>query len=495
MPSENPAPQPVFQKALFFSPLIAAAIVILCINAYVISSLIALPFIRDPWEGGIMAEAWRAASGQPVYENPDTGHATHLYGALWSYVLAIPIHLFGFSFEWGRWISFACFLALTFFLARLASGRNANGYLAFCWACLFGLSFQIAHYSINVRPDMAAYLAMAAGIWCCARGLEGRIVAMVTGCLCITVAFFLKQTAAAGALVPLVAVFLAEPRGSWKRLALAALPLATVAAAFVGIRWFAPWVQYYMVGAIGSYSFRKAELIAGLYSLATAVPVFLATVIAGAVGRCYPREAADRWLFASLLVFFPVSLLSRAKIGGDVNSYYPALACMLVLALRMARGIYEKLAGQTTPAITFLVSCAGALLIVQSVLGDVNTNLAYARYRHGDNQYAKLADLIRNLPGKVVSPDDPSLLLMAGRSPGRCAMFEAEINVKEGRYGAIPPPRVMNEIRSADFVVRTRGTYVELISDADLSSAGFVSLDVPALRGSAYQIWRRATPR
>jgi hypothetical protein len=348
---------------------------------------------------------------------------------------------------------------------------------------------------VSARPDFAAFLVMTFGLWLVASALEREKLPpllLFAGAAVIAAAFFLKQTAAAGAFVPLVALALQPALWSGKRLLAAAVPSIIVAAVIGALNLFAPIISAYMIRGVGSYTIQTARLPEAAYALASAVPAFFAAAAIAAIAGARLRGTPERWLAAAAVIFVPVSLMSRLKVGGDVNSYYPALACLLALALRLGASAAATLAPARRSRLAALVfGGSAALLLLRSTLGDLGAATRYAGYRHGDGRYAEAVRTIASLEGKVAAPDDPTLLIGAGRAPGRCAMFEEEMNVQHGFYGTLPPPRVMEEIAVVDFVMRTKGSFVELLSAAALAQAGFAQVDVPALRGSAYELWQR----
>src|SRR5213075_701187 len=77
-------------------PVIGASVVIAALSIAVSAVRTFQTYPHDPWESIIIADAYRASIGLPVYTDPETeaGHATHMYGPLMIYTIGL---LFSFT--------------------------------------------------------------------------------------------------------------------------------------------------------------------------------------------------------------------------------------------------------------------------------------------------------------------------------------------------------------------------------------------------------------
>jgi hypothetical protein len=64
------------------APVLVAAAIICLISGFNLFRLVTAPAPRTPWEAVQVLEAWRSLHGMPVYERPDAGHSTQVYGRL-----------------------------------------------------------------------------------------------------------------------------------------------------------------------------------------------------------------------------------------------------------------------------------------------------------------------------------------------------------------------------------------------------------------------------
>ncbi|MBC8108016.1 MAG: hypothetical protein H7Z14_15620 [Anaerolineae bacterium] len=70
------------------------------------------PFPLNSWESAIVVDDWRAAHGQAVYTDAQSGHATHMYGALATFASAPFVRAIGPDPRIARAISFVAASAL-----------------------------------------------------------------------------------------------------------------------------------------------------------------------------------------------------------------------------------------------------------------------------------------------------------------------------------------------------------------------------------------------
>src|SRR5690606_33531784 len=153
-----------------------------------------------------------------------------------------------------------------------------------------------------------------------------------------------------------------------------------------------------------------------------------------------PRGEGEAWALGAMLVAWPVGTLTASKLGGEVNSHLPLLLAGAVWALlrlpstgALAEGPGRARAG------------APALLALLLLLGTAHDGrrmwwIAFAA-AHGDASRPAVAAALRDLPGRVVGPDDPALVLEGGHAPGGCLAMELDADGWSGRL----PPSVARE--------------------------------------------------
>ena len=100
----------------------------------------------------------------PVYEPPDGGHSTHVYGALVPWIQ-------GEIFRWtapnnvsGRVLTLVSALAAVTLLAVTMRGDPSRWYFAIAWAAILGVNHRSGQYFAENRPDMTAILFATAGV-------------------------------------------------------------------------------------------------------------------------------------------------------------------------------------------------------------------------------------------------------------------------------------------------------------------------------------------
>ena len=72
---------------------------------------------HDPWESIIVADAYRASVGLPVYTDPAMDHSTHIYGPLIFYTVGLIFKVTGVNLIAGRVVAL---LATIWIIAALA---------------------------------------------------------------------------------------------------------------------------------------------------------------------------------------------------------------------------------------------------------------------------------------------------------------------------------------------------------------------------------------
>jgi len=468
---------------LWLPPAIAAACIVIAIGEGFLLTILA-PQPENPWESGQVVEAWRTLHGSPVYEWPDSGHATHCYGALAPWVLGAAFRLTGPTIWTGRVLELSCALALVGILLTICRRwRSYSWPVAMVAGALFlGLDASSGHYFVQNRPDMMALLVGVVGLVLLYRASQGAgwvhytmgIVLLLLGCL-------LKQTAAMLSLVPAAPFLLDKSRRPIARISLAFGPLVSVALLFLVLRAAYPVVYYYMVAMMKAYRVLPSKAAEGILLLARAIPLFL-VCIAVWVRRDNPqREPLMTWVLSALFITIPASVVAFGKQGGAPNSLLPALFAM---ALFSALYLPELLAPIADPAIRpsrrlAFSGIVGLFLLIGALEGIINVT-HHPRYADYPVVVEKIAALA---PQRVVAPEDPTIPLLALGTAGRNIYLELDALGRPPQW----PRYLVEEIRNADYVVDVRNWWEDLVPEEMLRQLGFEIVS----RFDHYSIWRR----
>jgi hypothetical protein len=493
----------------------AVLLLVVALNTLPSAALVSKPYPLDPWNGPMTVEAARVSMGLPQYEDRVSGHATHCYGALASRAL-------GWVFRWtgpgnapARWVSWGAAFLLSAGVS-LAAFRGAGAFwLLFGFAAVWSANLKTYNYFINARPDVCAALFATASAFLLCRAEVARRGALLraAGVALLLVGFFLKQTAAMVALFPPVALalrFRQAPDGGRARAWVAALlPLAAVLGCLLVLRGFFPLAFHYMVVVARDQPIRVREILPNALGILVGMPLFVVALLDWARRVAAGEARLDRklaWLLAAALVCVPASAVTWAKLGGAINSSLPALLALNVFALAWAR---EFVCGRAGAARRGAVALALALLVLAST---VSQSSLYRRFLGGNRplsrgggaaalqetrrfhrgtlgraaEYEAAIRVARDLPGKVLSPVDPTLVLLARGEVTRSLALEYDSLSWPNEL----PAYLRGEIEQADYVVEVLNTqYSDQVDARRLSAMGFVKTD---LLGEAenYAVWR-----
>jgi hypothetical protein len=108
-----------------------------------------------------------------------------------------------------------------------------------------------------------------------------------------------------------------------------------------------------------------------------------------------------------------------------------------------------------------------------------------------DGEYWKAVSVVRELPGKVICPEDPTIPFYARGYVGLNVYSENDTHLHNGIWPDRPTPAVMAEIRAADYVV-DHCEFIE-VGESLFRELGFEPVkDVP-LDPKCYRVWRRGS--
>jgi hypothetical protein len=479
------------------APLLAAAVFIILISGFNLTRLIYAPAPRNPWEALQIVEGWRSVQRMPVYDLSPAGHATHMYGALAPWVQGELFRWVGPNNISGRVLSLCSSLLLVIVLVVGLVGARPAWYLPVACAAMIGVSHRCGHYFAENRPDMTALLFATIGIYFLAAGNERRRPAyFILGSACLVVGFFFKQTATPFSIVPLVALCL---RGRWPtrwEISLALVPVTIVCGVILGLKYLSPAVHHYMIEVPGAYSINWPRFVKFLADPLLDSPLFV-VLLAECVffdERSFREDPRLLWLMAVLAVTIPLSALARAKAGGAANSLLPMLLPMMAFcAFRLPR-LLERLEHRRAPLVPrFLAGSFLAILLFCTIFPHLTVaNAIIPPKSRWDPGYWQAVALARELPGKVVSPEDPTIALHAKRYAGHNLTAEKDAQPLNGNWTEAIPDRVVEEIRRADYVFDLTDYWGANIDEALLSDLGFEPATPANLDSGCYKLWRRA---
>jgi hypothetical protein len=465
--------------------LLLLVLVPLGLNAFVTLLRIAPSWPMTPWEPALLTEGWRLAHGLPVY---DDSHATHMYGPLFTVWLAGLQSLFGFNYPAIR---------LAFVLLGVAS---AVGLAVLTCPTVKSWRFLLAatlFLSCNVQTglgfshgwsDMPALLLAVAGLYVLL-GRAGPFNASrgVFASALLLLAFLFKQTAGMAALIPVI-LWIFDPKrrgngGLWLW-----LPVFTIFAAVACIAFFLPAMFHQMVRVPASISVFGARWWEGLVNILQGHVLFwlcAGLAIARPARIAYPRG----WLVAGAAVI-AISAWTFAKAGGYYNSLIPGFLMLSLASVVVINSIPTEefrawnMIAKIVAAVAFCITTMGGTLEIMRLLA----------LSHGDENYGRVIEFARKLPGVVSSPEDPSIALQSKGSAGNSLFFELDNAVIAGKWPEGIPARIDHELRRSDWLIEVRSPYSTIISPASLEGAGWTKVAMPDVASQTYLLWKRTPP-
>jgi hypothetical protein len=446
---------------------------------------LAQPNPQSPWESAILMDAWRAHHGFPVYTLPSDDHATHMYGPLITYAVAPFMHDANFSLRPARYIailsSIALAISMGFLLTRHAQSRS----ILFRFIVIVLVLTQFYRTRADIaesRPDAvsAAFAALAVWLFYLASCRSPRALYTIAGTVAMLIGFFFKQTAAAVAIVPVVACILSRP----VRIPLSALvPPVVMGLTILALRLFLPAVYYYVVTVPTLFQFRFDEWPFDIINLITTNVLFDIALFLWLAGICTSAvtRSATIWILATILVTAISCGAAVAKVGGQTNSYLMAFLAMSTFTIILLPDMLEQFASRPVMITSFL-----ALVLLADATG-VAGYLHWTSFtrNYGDARYKIVVNRTKHLPGKVVCPDDPTIPLKAKGYVGRNLVAELDALGWKSR-----PAYLHAELKKADYVIRVGGDWTPQVSVKELAKLGFRPVNDPAFK-NAYLLYRR----
>jgi hypothetical protein len=483
-----------WSETLVFAPLATVCCVVICAAVISTVRVFIAPQPHDPFDAGQVAEAWRTTQGLPLYEDATTGHATHMYGALAPYALGLVFRVTGAKLWVARLLQLSSAIFIVALLAAVAVRKQrAPALLALITVTLLlSLDYASGGYFARMRPDMLALLlGLLALTWMYRAHAKLQLAHFIGATGLLIVAFFVKQTAAVLAAIPAMPILLDVRLPFRERVRWAAIPLLAVVATLAALAAVAPMVHYYMVRVPGQYRIDVVRLLEGPAELLLSFPLFLALVARAAwkLQRPSVSEPLKLWTVSALLVLLPACTIAFAKVGGTLNSWLPAMFAIVLFCALQLREVVPLLRDETQPAAgrQALGLALAALIALPNV--KLYHNLGYIPYY---KDYPEVISLGRRLPpGRLVSPEDPTISVLARGTASRSIYLEYDSapaeDARPRRWPSELPSYLRREIAEADYVVDVKDWWVDLLKPAQLEAMGFE----PLSELSHYTIWRR----
>ncbi|MGH7179535.1 MAG: ArnT family glycosyltransferase [Tepidisphaeraceae bacterium] len=477
--------------AAFWWPVIGASVVIAVFSIAV--SVVRIPQVypHDGWEAIIVADAYRASVGLPVYTDPRIDHSTHMYGPLSIYTVGLIFRGTGVNLIAGRVVHLVATIWIIAALAVIYFRRLPWIFTIAGLAMLMSLNLRVHAFFTQTKSDMPAlgfsllalilfFQAMERRRWAC------YPLALLSFC----VAYLFKQTAAMFTIVPLLSLLL---RRQWsiRDWLVVAAPPATIVALIIAISVIVPAVHYHMIIAVSRWPMRFDILLISplrLFSYFTLVPVALCmmTLIRPGISLSDPTL---RWLIAACVGSFPGSCLAYSKLAGSTNSFLPALLPMIVLSIVGIAAEWESTPANLIPAARTRVFAWLMALVMMLSAVEISKASVHALFveGHGDGNSPRVVQYIRKLKGRVVCPDDPTIPIRALGQPCRSSWAENDTNVTEWLS-----PYLRAEILSADYVVVVNASFLKYLSPSVLRSWDFVPEGWGGADMGTYALWRKS---
>jgi len=468
---------------------------IVAANAIFIIYRSRLPYPLNPWEAGIVADAWRMMQGNSIYA-VGTDHATHMYGPLITVVLAHAFTIFGPVLEVGRFLS-AISGTLVVLLLASVFGRDDRLAFAISVALLLAANTRSGYYFTETRPDMVSLFFVMVALLALYYGQERtkippRASLTVAGSVLLVIAVMFKQTAAAFMFVPVLAM-LPTLRQKNKRVLLTIVPIVAIFGTLTAVWYFAPGVWHFIAEVPAQYKISVLRIAYMGVALLTGFPLFVLALIHWVFTDAQDtwQKPRVRWLLAAMICAIPSSLVATAKAGGVANSLIPAILSMsascawrVPVALALLRDERRSL------SLRLVTGMLLGILVFAHTYPDAPGGLGLGALNSGSGTLDRSSVIAeaRLLPGKVISPDDPTIALIAKGYAGRTAVFEADaVHWDLNRSDAL-----IREIDSADYVITMQNElWWVVVKDDVLKARGFVKSTFKTTSCSVYELWRR----
>lgn len=490
---------PALLRMTVYSPLIASSLFVLTVNLLpILGAFVEQP--RDPWEAAIIVEAIRLIEGMTIYELPEDGHATHIYGPLTNILYAGLFDLFSVSNQLPRVASYITGITLAVLLTVLFTDKPRNSIVTLVtFVLFFGLNNRSGDYFLSIRPDMYALLIGILSLVFLFRGLEHKqLVSVLLGMILLAFGYLFKQTIALVAAIPVLALCLNRDSWKLKSVVLSLMPISMLLVLLMVITLAFPVLYHYTIEIPAQYELTIRRAIQGVWELFASSPLFIALLLLASVRK--DRLLYDprmRWVVAALLITIPASIITFAKVGGARNSFLPALLAMSAFCALQLGHIWGELRKEKAHVFDkIMLSVVVSMLLMFSLFPDFTTKHHYftarGQWETGDSEYRTAIELASNLPGVVLAPEDQTITLYADKGFNRSIYLEFDSAPEFGHYPRDIPDYVKEDLRKADYIIKVE-RWFDLLTHERLEQLGFVKVP-EMLRTMKYSLWQKESP-
>jgi hypothetical protein len=426
----------------------------------------------DPWEAGATTEAARFAQGRPLFESFRTGgHSTQMYGWANPVLLGSFFRFIPPQNEMGRILTFFCALCVFLWMAWWVSKGTDSTFRLFSFASFFSIQHIALNYTAINRPDWLCIVFCMGFVFLYRKHLLLSLVSLL-------LAGSFKQTASMWSILPfVVAVWETKgrPQKSWLK---GLIPIAVQGAYLAALKVFFPTVFFYSYEAFAQYPVPlKTWFLVG-WRAWTPFCLFLAlawTSLIKPTPLKYGRE-----LFAALIISFIACTAAMAKPGGTFNSLIPFYLVVTSLSLFWFWNWWPKKSHSGQNAIGWALL---ALWTLQNFPQGPVLNRYFLRPDARQVDHPRTVQAVAHLPGKVLCPEDPTIVLFAKNEFGRNAYLERDA---QGTLDLVPELRA--DMENADYIVDAVDWWGdEYVSPAILENFGYA----PDQDFRSYRIWKK----
>ena len=432
--------------------LAACALAFLLVFVSLTARRIGYPFALEWVESLALQQVQRVRAGQPLYAPPTLDYMAAPYGPLYVYAAAAPAALLPGGFLPLRLVSLLSALATLGLLAAVVWKETRSGLGALLAAALYAATFHASGGWMDLaRVDSLFVFFLVLGV-AVLRNTSGAGGAALAG-LALALAFFTKQTALLPAAVVAAALLLWDRRRLAAFLGGFAVPLAAGLLALHRLThgWYAYFAfRPHPIIPTRLLTFWTADLL-------RAVPI---AFVLGALALLLPPAGDDaaarrrRRLAGGVAALVLAGWSGRVITGAVANALMPAFAGAALAFGLGAAAVLARVRTLPEPERARLEALAlGALLLQLAILSyDPLAQLPTPADRAAGE---RLVRTLAATPGRVLVPQHPYLLAMAGKpahadygvlfdlvtygggETARRLLEEARAAIAEGRYDAI----------------------------------------------------------
>ncbi len=256
-----------------------------------------------------------------------------------------------------------------------------------------------------------------------------------------------------------------------------------------------PTIYHYMIDVPRSFPLDMVRSVRCLWDLLLDSPLFLVLlgewlVLDGGSLRKDPRVL---WVVAVLVVTIPFSAVAAGKVGGASNSLLPALLAMMTFCVLRLPRLLDRMEQPSSCRSSCLAlgSFLSLLMLMTAVPHMTRGHNPIASRPEWDREYLNAVAIAKALPGKVISPEDPTIAFYAKGYVGLNLSAEYDTHLVNGYWPNRPPEPLLTEILNADHIVDL--SLPPELGESNLGELGFVEVGDLPLDPKCYRVWRRRT--